>query len=160
MNAAIQISSEPLLSMNDLLLRVVIHDGASKVYDQVVLANDNDAVIRLFDDATSAAGVNVTEMEQQLADHVFKARAWHKAASKQQEAGGFRPAFLTSAALEQLDARHRWLIKHVLVRDGAGVGPSLLGGSNRRRRRRADNPSADLPAVGKMPCAAIGAWST
>jgi replicative DNA helicase len=123
MNAAIQISSEPLLSMNDLLLRVVIHDGASKVYDQVVLANDNDAVVRLFDEAASAARVNVTEMEQQLADHVFKARAWHKAVGKQQE-GGFRPAFLTSAALEQLDARHRWLIKHVLVRDQ----PVLLGG--------------------------------
>jgi replicative DNA helicase len=124
MNAAIQISSEPLLSMNDLLLRVVIQDGASKVYDQVVLANDNDAVIRLFDEAASAARVNVTEMEQQLAEHVFKARAWHKTASKQQEAGGFRPEFLTSAALEQLDARHRWLIKHVLVRDQ----PVLLGG--------------------------------
>jgi replicative DNA helicase len=104
---------------------VVIQDGASKVYDQVVLANDNDAVIRLFDEAASAARVSVTDMEQRLADHVFKAREWHKTvAGKQQEAGGFRPAFLTSAALEQLDARHRWLIKHVLVRDQ----PVLLGG--------------------------------
>jgi replicative DNA helicase len=37
---------------------------------------------------------------------------------------GFRADFLTSAALEQMDARHRWLVKHVLVRDQ----PVLLGG--------------------------------
>jgi len=95
------------------------------VFDELVFANDNDAVIRLFDAAASAAGVSVTDMEQQLADHIFKAREWHKTTvANQKIAGGFQPAFLTSAALEQLDARHRWLIKHVLVRDQ----PVLLGG--------------------------------
>jgi replicative DNA helicase len=125
MNGQIKINSEPLLSMSDLLLRVVIHDGDSKVFDQVIYANDNDAVIRLFDEAAAASGVGVTGMEQQLTDHVFRARAWHKkAAGEQQEEGGFRADFLTSAALEQMDARHRWLIKHVLVRGQ----PVLLGG--------------------------------
>jgi replicative DNA helicase len=127
MDEPIQISSEPLLSMGNLLLRVVIHKGEARVFDQVVRVGegDNDDVIRLFDEAALAAGVGVTDVEQQLADHVFKARAWQKVtAGKQQEAGGFQPAFLTSAALEQLDARHRWLIKHVLVRDQ----PVLLGG--------------------------------
>jgi replicative DNA helicase len=125
MNGPFQISSEPVLSMNELLLRVVVRDGGTRVFDQVVPAEDNDAVIRLFDEAAAATGVPVTEMEQELADHVFRARAWHKAnAGKQQAAGGFEPNFLTSAALEQMDARHRWLIKHVLVRDQ----PVLLGG--------------------------------
>ena len=41
MNGAIRISSEPTLLMNDLLLRVVIDDGESKVFDQVVFANDS-----------------------------------------------------------------------------------------------------------------------
>jgi replicative DNA helicase len=125
MNGTIRISSEPTLLMNDLLLRVVIHDGESRIFDQVVFANDSDAVIGLFDQAAQATGINEADMEQRLADHVFKAREWQKAeVGKQQDVGNYQPAFLSSAALEQLDARHRWLIKHVLVRDQ----PVLLGG--------------------------------
>jgi replicative DNA helicase len=125
MNGTIRISSEPTLLMNDLLLRVVIDDSESKVFDQVVFANDSDAVIRLFDQAAEATGINEADMEQRLADHIFKAREWQKAeAGKRQDVGNYQPTFLSSAALEQLDARHRWLIKHVLVRDQ----PVLLGG--------------------------------
>ena len=125
MNEPIQISAEPLQSMNELLLRIVIQRGEVRVFDRVIIA-DNDKVMEICDEAAVAAGVNLDEMETAIADQVIHARDWwaKTKAAKDMEPLGFQGKFITSAALEQSNAKHRWLIKNVLVADQ----PAMLGG--------------------------------
>ncbi|MBM4070266.1 MAG: hypothetical protein FJ271_15120 [Planctomycetes bacterium] len=125
MDSRIQISYEPISSKGRLLLHVMFGQDDKEIYDGVILGNERDEVIRLTNEASQATGISLNEIEQQLTGVVLQARDWWARYQQLQPASeGFQANFLTSAALEKLDARHRWLIKHVLVRDQ----PVLLGG--------------------------------
>jgi replicative DNA helicase len=125
LNAEIQITSNYFESLGQLFLHVTIVRGEDVLYRQVIDANESEQFIQMTNEAAVAVGVGLADIEQALTDHVVKARDWwtRKKGSDQVE-DGFKASFMTSAALEQMDARHRWLIKHVLVRDQ----PVLLGG--------------------------------
>ncbi len=125
MEPCIQIRYEPIASKGRLLLHVMFSQDDKEIYDGVILGNERDEVIRLANEASQATGVSLNEIEQKLTDVVLQARDWWTRIRQTQSAReGFQANFLTSAALEKLDTRHRWLIKHVLVRDQ----PVLLGG--------------------------------
>ena len=125
MNESIRISSQSSVSMNEPLLHVVVHNGDLKVLERAIFANNNEQVTELFNDAAQATGANAAEMEQALADHVLRARSeLDKATAIGTGEDGYQAKFLSSADLEGLDVRHRWLIKNVLVADQ----PTLLGG--------------------------------
>lgn len=120
-----RITTHPFESMDELLLHVKIAVGEDQVYQRVIQANNTDQVVQLFDDAAQAANANVSDMEQELADHVTKARDWwEKKQAEDKAVSGYQGKFLSSTELEQLDVRHRWLVKHILVRDQ----PAMLGG--------------------------------
>jgi hypothetical protein len=125
MNEQMKISYEPIASRGRLVLNVSFDRGAQQIYDGVILAEESEEVIRLTNEVSRATGISLTDVEQQLTGVVLEARAWWKKAKQAQEGDkGFQANFLTSADLEKLDVRHRWLIKNVLVRDQ----PALLGG--------------------------------
>src|SRR5579884_3079521 len=125
MHTDIQITSDHFESLGRLFLHVAVVRGGQEAYRQVIDANDAEQVIQMTGEAASALGVGLADVEQALTGHVFRAREWWARKRAADRAGdGFRANFLTSAALEQLDARHRWLVRHVLVRGQ----PVLLGG--------------------------------
>ena len=114
---------EPLVSMNELLVRLVIRRDGQTVFDKTIPGNDDKAFINFVEDASGETGINANEMEQGVADCIIKARDWWQKRS-QQATEGYQAKFTGSADLEKLNARHRWLIKRILVRDQ----PALLGG--------------------------------
>jgi replicative DNA helicase len=122
MNEELRIDSKPMESLGELWLHVIIYQGDRKVFSQAIPADDMNAVIALTDQAVAATGANSTNMEQALTDHIVKARAWWQ--QERNRTSGFQPNFLTSAGLEALDVRPRWLVKNIVVRDQ----PLLLGG--------------------------------
>ena len=125
LNKEIQITSNHFESLGQLFLHVVILRGEEELYRQVINANESEHVIQMTNEVASALGVNLTEIEQALTEPVFQAREWWAKKKASDEVGvGFQAKFLSSAELEAMNARHRWLIKHVLVRDL----PVLLGG--------------------------------
>jgi replicative DNA helicase len=125
LNTNIQITSDHFESMGQLFLHVVITRGEEELYRRVIDANEPEHFIQMTTEAAAALGGGLGEIEQALTEPVFRAREWWARKKVADQSGeGFRASFLTSAELEGMDARHRWLIKHVLVRDQ----PVLLGG--------------------------------
>jgi hypothetical protein len=125
LNNDIQITSDKFESLGQLFLHVVITQGEQQVYQQLINANELEYVIQMTGEAATALNVSLSEAEQALTEHVVAAREWWaKKKASDQVGDGFQAQFVTSAALEQMNARHRWLIKHVLVRDQ----PVLMGG--------------------------------
>src|SRR5437899_2742064 len=116
LNKDIQITTDRFESLGHLFLHVVVLNGGAAAYRRVINANDAEDVIRLANEVAATAGIGVSEVDQAVTQHVVAAREWWaKKRASSQVGDGYRASFLTSAALEQLDARHRWLIKHVLV---------------------------------------------
>ena len=124
MDGNMTLDYEPLISMNELLVRMIIKNNGVAVFDQTIGGFDQEAVIRFTTEAASMTGLNASEMEQAVADIVFKARDWWKLQSQKAVVEGFQAKFISSADLEKLNARHRWLIKRILARDQ----PVLWGG--------------------------------
>jgi replicative DNA helicase len=124
MTGQFEVKTEPLVSMNELVLRVVIRDG-DRSFDQFIPASsaNNDRIIKLCEEMATFTGKNLADIEQQMANEVSRARKWWEQKQVQVQ-GGFQGNFLTSDALAKLEARHQWLIKNVLVRDQ----PTLIGG--------------------------------
>ena len=50
----LNINSKATVSLDELLLHVVIDDGSKPVFQRVMLANDNEQVTQLFNDAAAS----------------------------------------------------------------------------------------------------------
>lgn len=124
----IRIESEPLQSMNELLLRIVIKRGEQRLTDEVIGADvaNNQSIMEFCARASGVVGMGLADLERAVADQVMRARDWwaRTKGAKGLEADGFQGKFISSAELERLDAKHRWLIKHILVADQ----PAMVGG--------------------------------
>lgn len=125
LNEQVTVTSDRIESLGQLFVHIVIKRGETELYRRVIDANEPEQFIQMTNEAAQTLGVGLNEIEQELSAPVFQARDWWaKKKASGQVRQGFQARFMTSGELEQMDTRHRWLIKNVLVRDQ----PVLMGG--------------------------------
>lgn len=126
MNESIPIKSEPLVSMGEQVLRVVVDGGQGRLVDRYIGVNDPSAVASLTDEIAGKTSKDRGSVEQAIAEAITRARSgWLKQRETSASASSvYQPNFISSAELAKRDKPPAWLIKKILVKGQ----PAIYGG--------------------------------